>query len=140
VQALETRRLKLLPKFSIDVEAGDRLGGRKGAEILLEQITRKNFPTACVCGNASTARGVINYLMQKGWRVPEDISVVAIDATRICVEENPQITAAHADPEKTGTTAAELLLRSADVKDGMLSDVILPSQLTIRETSTIPPA
>lgn len=140
VEALETRGLKLPQKFSIDVESGDRLGGWKAGEILLGQITRNKFPTACVCGNASTARGVINCLMQKGWRVPEDISVVAIDATRICVEENPQITGSHADPEKTGVTAAELLLRSADFKDGMLSDVILPSQLTIRETSAKPAA
>lgn len=135
VEALEARGLKLARKFDVDVESGDRLAGWKATEILLGQISKKNFPTACVCGNASTARGVINCLMQKGWRVPEQISVVAIDATRICLEENPQITGAHADPEKIGITAAELLLRSANVKDGMLSDVILPAQLTVRETS-----
>ena len=139
VEALEARDLKLARKFDVDVEAGDRLAGWKAAEILISQISKKNFPTACVCGNASTARGVINCLMQKGWRVPEQISVVAIDATRICVEENPQITGAHADPEKIGITAAELLLRGAGTKDGILSDVILPAQLTVRQTSGKPP-
>jgi len=139
VEALEARGLKLARKFSVDVESGDRLGGWKAAEILVEHISRKSVPTACVCGNGSTARGVVNCLMQKGWRVPEQISVVAIDATRICDEEHPQITGSHADPEKIGITAAELLLRSVNLKDGMLSDVILPAQLTVRETSAPPP-
>src|SRR5204863_2029193 len=133
VEELEARGLKLAPKFSVDVETGDRLAGWKAADILLGQISKKNFPTACVCGNGSIARGFINCLMQKSWRVPEEISVVAIDATRICVEEHPQITGAHSDPEKIGRAAAELLLRSAHEKDGILSDVILPAHLTVRQ-------
>jgi DNA-binding LacI/PurR family transcriptional regulator len=84
------------------------------------------------------ARGVINCLMQSGWHVPEEISVVAVDATRVCVEENPKITGAHADPEKIGVTAAELLLKRADTEDESLMDVLLPSHLTVRETSTKP--
>jgi len=40
------------------------------------------------------ARGVINCLMQKRMARAEDISVVAVDATRVCVEEHPQITGA----------------------------------------------
>ena len=140
VDALAAKGLKLTRKFSVDVETGDRLAGWLAAEILISQMSRKNFPTACVCGNGSMARGVVNCLMQKGWRVPEQISVVATDATRICVEEHPQITGAHADPEKIGLTAGELLLRSAHARHGMLSDVILPAELTVRETSGKPPA
>ena len=133
--ALAARDLKVGRRFTVEVEGGDRLAGWKAAEMLVAQMSRTSFPTACVCVNGSMARGLVNGLMQKGWRVPEQISVVAIDATRICVEEHPQITGAHADPEKIGMTAAELLLRSAEVKDGVLSDVILPAQLTVRETS-----
>jgi len=140
VEALKARGLKLARKFSVDVEAGDRLAGWKAGEILLGQISRKNFPTACVCANASVARGALNCLMQKGWRVPDQISLAAIDATRICVEEHPELTGSHADPEKVGMTAAELLLRSIDTNDGILSDVILPSRLTVRETSGKAPA
>ena len=139
-ESLDSRGLRLTNRYTVDVAVGDRLGGWKAAEILAGKITRKSFPTACVCGNASTARGVINCLMQKGWKVPEQISVVAVDATRICVEEHPQITGAHSDPEKIGTTAADLLMRSGESKDEVLSDVILPSYLAIRETSAVPPA
>jgi LacI family transcriptional regulator len=61
--------------------------------------------------------------------------VVAVDATRVCEEEHPQITGAHADPERIGVTAAELLLKRADSEYESLMDVLLPSRLTVRETS-----
>lgn len=138
VDILGQRGLKLSKRFVVDVAAGDRLAGWKAGEMLLEQNTAKSFPSAFVCTNGSMARGFINRLMQQGWRLPEQLSVVAVDATRLCIEEHPQITGAHSDPEKIGATAAELLLRSADVKDGILSDVILPAQLTVRETSGLP--
>lgn len=139
VDALEVQGLKLAKKFSVDVRAGDRLAGWKAGGILLEKMSRKTFPSACVCANASIARGVINCFMQQGWSVPGQVSVVAVDATRICVEEHPQITGAHADPERIGGTAAELLMRSTTSKEEILSDVMLPSHLTVRETSSKPP-
>jgi len=78
---------------------------------------------------------MISCLTQDGWRVPEDISVVAVDATGVCEEEHPQITGAHADPEKIGTVAAELLLKHADSAHENLTDVLLPSHLAVRESS-----
>lgn len=140
VEVLAARSLKLSKKSTVDVESGDRLAGWKAGEILLNQTSARNLPSAIVCTNGSIARGFINCLMQKGWQLPDQISVVAIDATRLCVEEHPQITGAHADPERVGTIAAELLLRSAAGADGILSDVIVPAQLTVRETSGKPPA
>ena len=55
------------------VEGDDRLGGWKAAEIVLGRISRKDFPTAWICANGLMARGVINSLMQSGWRVPDVI-------------------------------------------------------------------
>ena len=134
--ALGLHSLKLADKFTVNVDSGDRLGGWKAAEVMLRQISRRNYPTGWICSNGLMARGVINCLMQNGWRVPEDISVVAVDATRVCEEEHPQITGAHADPEKIGVTAAELLLKRLDSEDESLMDVLLPSRLTVRETSS----
>jgi LacI family transcriptional regulator len=134
-ESLTQAGLKVEPRFCVDVEAGDRLAGWKAAELLLERVSRANPPTAWVCANGLIARGVVSRLLQSGWRIPDEVSVVAVDATRVCVEEHPQITGAHADPEKMGLTAAELLLRRREPGNETLMDVILPSQLTVRETS-----
>jgi LacI family transcriptional regulator len=138
VEALRQRSLALADEFSVDLDNGDRLEGRRAAEMLLARGSRGRLPTAWVCLNGLMARGAINFLTQKGWRVPDQISVVAVDATRVCVEEHPRITGANADPEKMGAKAAELLLQTADQKDDTLIDIILPAQLTVRETSACP--
>ena len=137
-EALQRRGLKLPDQFAVDVPNGDRLDGRRAAEILLARNSRGRLPTAWVCLNGLMARGVINFLTQRRLRVPDQISVVAIDATRVCVEEHPEITGANADPEKMGAKCAELLLERAEESDEALLDVMLPSQLTVRETSRAP--
>jgi LacI family transcriptional regulator len=135
VTALQLRGLELEDVNCADLAGGDRLDGRKAAAAILEHATRRNPPTAWVCFNALMARGALNLLTQESLAVPGDISVVAVDATRVCVEEHPEITGANADPEKMGAKAAELLLRSLGDEDESLSDVVMPASLTIRETS-----
>jgi len=135
VEALRHHELELSDKFTVDVECGDRLGGWTATEIMLGQVARKSFPTAWICANGQIARGVINCLTRSGWRVPEAVSVVAIDATGACEEEFPRITGAHTDPEKVGLVAAELLVKNTKAGDEDLRDVVLPSRLTVRETS-----
>jgi LacI family transcriptional regulator len=127
--------LALEERFTVNVETGDRLAGREAAELLLERMSRKRGPTAWVCANGLMARGVINCLAQRRWRVPEEASVVALDATRVCTEEHPQITGAHSDPERIGAKAAEILLQSRETEQDELTEVIIPAQLSVRETS-----
>ena len=138
VEALRQRSLTLADEFAVDLANADRLAGRRAAEMLVENNSRRGLPAAWVCLNGLIARGAINYLTQKGWRVPDQISVVAVDATRVCVEEHPQITGANADPEKMGAKAAELLLQAGDQTDDTLIDIMLPAQLAVRETSICP--
>jgi LacI family transcriptional regulator len=135
VDALAQHGLELLATQEADAVEGDRMGGRKAAETILETCPARSLPTAWICHNGLMARGVINLFGQKGWSIPDRASVVAIDATRVCEEEHPQITGANADPEKMGAKAAEILLQTASQTDGSFSDVVLSAQLTIRESS-----
>ncbi len=132
---LAEHRLELPAQQGADLVDGDRMGGRKAAELVLARCPARSLPTAWICHNALMARGVINLFAQKGWSVPGKFSVAAMDATRVCEEEHPQITAASADPEKMGSKAAEILLQSLHQTDGSLSDVVLPSQFTLREST-----
>lgn len=139
-EALRQRGLGLAEEWCVDVVAGDRIDGQKAAEQLLKGKPQSGVPTAWVCLNGLMARGAINYLMRKGWDVPGQVSVVAVDATRVCEEEYPGITGATAPPEKMGAKAAELLLQNVDDADGALVDVILAAQLTVRDSSGRVPA
>lgn len=136
MQELNARSLKLNPEWIVELDAGDRLDGWNAAEMLLKHVSKRNYPTGWVCANGMIARGVINHLTQHGWRIPEQLSVVAVDATRLCTEEFPTITGAHTEPEKMGMKAAELLLQAANPRrDESFLDVIISAALTVRQTS-----
>jgi LacI family transcriptional regulator len=72
--------------------------------------------------------------------VPADLSLAAVDATRICTEEHPFITGASADPDAMGRKTAELLLQTTGADDEVYLDAALPSRLAVRETTVALPA
>ena len=117
-------------------ENADRQEGRVLAEAFLAK--RGKRPTALVCYNGLMARGAVNLFQARGVEIPGDLSVVAIDATRICTEEHPHITAASADPEAMGRKTADLLLGASGEADEVYLDAALPSRFTLRETTAAP--
>ena len=104
---------------------GDRQEGREGALAVLRGPRR---PTALVCFNGVMARGAVNALLQSGWNIPADLSIAAIDATRVSVEEEPHITCASTVPEKLGESAAHLLLNSSGADDESYQTLVLAAQ------------
>jgi LacI family transcriptional regulator len=137
-QALQLRGLELGPENCVVLGEGDRKEGREAALNLIANSRRQSFPTAIVCFNGMMARGAVNALLQRQWSVPEDLTVVAVDATRALEEEEPGITGAMADPESLGAAAADLLLRSTGAANETFTDLILPATLTVRSSSGAP--
>lgn len=134
--ALVRHEIEFDESWALFAEQADRSDGRDAAEQLLAHPGPR--PTAVVCFNGLMARGAINLLGARGLSVPGDISIVAVDATRICTEEHPHITGASADPEAMGRKTAELILNATGEPDEVYLDAILPSRLTQRESSARP--
>lgn len=134
VRALQARGLTLEPRCESVGPEANRHHGHAAAADLLDRNPR-HPPTAMLCFNAMMARGAVNLLFQRGWQVPRDMSVAAFDMTDVCTEEPPHITGAAAPPEGFGSHAAKLILAHSEIPTTSLSDVVLPSQLVVRETS-----
>lgn len=131
--ALHHHQLAIQDKWTFIAEDADRNEGRQvAAEFLARRGPR---PSAVVCYNGLMARGAVNHFLSKGLAIPDDLSLAAIDATRICTEENPFITGASADPELMGHKTAELLLNATGQPDEIYLDAALPSTLAIRQTT-----
>ena len=137
--ALHLRGIELESKFCIEAESGDRLDGSQVANSILKAANGGTLPTAWICFNGPIARGVVSTLMFKGISVPDDVSVVAFDGTRVCEDEHPTLTAAATSPELMGRVAAEHLIEANEQSAKRLSDVILSAELTIRESSGAAP-
>ncbi len=136
--ALRLRGVVFDANWAVLTDQADRTEGRLGAELFLERSGER--PTAVVCYNGLMARGVLNCFLARGLRVPADLSLAAVDATRICTEEHPFITGASADPEAMGRKTAELLLQTTGADDEVYLDAALPSRLAVRETTAALPA
>lgn len=89
--------------------------------------------TALFCMSDYYAAMVMNYLYDRGVKVPEDISVTGYDDNIIGQMVRPALTTVHQDIEEKGTLAAETLARMIDGEE-LYQDRKLPVRLAIRNS------
>lgn len=136
-ESLASHNLALEERFQVDMEQGDRQEGFDCAEELVRRAKGGPLPTAWVCHNGLMARGALQFALSRGIGVPDQVSLAAIDRTRVCTEIHPYLTSAGSDPQAIGEEAAKLLCRSSDNtsrKEKMYMDLVLPSFLSKGET------
>lgn len=110
--------------------------GRAAVESLLALA---DPPTAILATNDLMALGVMQALMMRGLRVPQDMSVVGFDDTYVADLPMVSLTTVHCPCREIGQAAAELLLRRIGQKRrSSPKSVIFDPTLVIRG-STAPP-
>lgn len=138
-ECLARRNIKFDDQFAVNAERAGRQEGFNCAEELMCRVKgMNNLPTAWICHNGLIARGSLQFAFMRGIKVPEQVSIAAIDRTRACAEIHPYLTSAASDPELVGEEAAGLLCASR-TEDGhhqkMLMDLVAPSFFNKGETS-----
>ena len=81
------------------------------------------------------AAGATRTFARAGLRVPQDVSVASADLSPVATESKPSITAAGSNPEKLGEAAARLVLGSTTDDHGTFTDLMLPAQLFLGDTT-----
>ena len=92
--------------------------------------------TAIIVQNDFYAIAAMGCLMDHGYRVPEDISVVGFDNERECAEVRPALTSVGGDMFELGSRAVGMLMRVIDGET--VDDSLVPVSLYVRD-STGPP-
>lgn len=88
----------------------------------------KKLPTAVVVSNDLAAYGFLAYCNETGIHVPEDISIVSFDNTRLSATMTPPLTTVDAHVEEMGSRTAELMLeRIADPDSPKRRYIIKPT-------------
>ncbi|MCM2275329.1 MAG: LacI family transcriptional regulator [Candidatus Didemnitutus sp.] len=127
--AVKNCGLKPDPRYAVFLKEGDRAAGVEAMLQMVPFARRKDFPTAFITYNISTASGAIKALERERIAVPGDVSIAAADYSPTAETETPRITAAGCSAEKLGRAAAKLVLDSTGADDESFHDLILPSQL-----------
>jgi LacI family transcriptional regulator len=103
-----------------------------------ELLTRGAYFTALICYNDVAAIGAIRAFMDRGLRVPEDISVVGFDDIQGASYHNPSLTTIRQPLNQMGIVAARILLQRIRGEATFPRTVPILPELVIRE-STCPP-
>ena len=103
-----------------------------------ELVDRGADFSAVVCYNDVSAFGTIRAFMDRGLRVPEDVSVVGFDDIQSAAYHNPSLTTIRQPLQQMGVVAARILLQRIRGQATFPDVVPIQPELVIRE-STAPP-
>jgi LacI family transcriptional regulator len=110
-----------------------------GYEPANELVQRGVEFTALVCYNDVAAIGAIRALMNHGFQVPTDVSIVGFDDIQAAAFHNPSLTTIRQPLHQMGMTAARILLQRIRGQAEFPDFVPIHPELVIRE-STCPPS
>lgn len=109
-----------------------------GYQMMMELIEVGTLPSAVFAASDPIAIGAMRALYQKGYRIPEDISVMGFDDINVAKFSNPPLTTVHAPADFMGQFAAHYiqLLAESNTKlsYNMPVRMTLPCEITIRDT------
>jgi DNA-binding LacI/PurR family transcriptional regulator len=120
------RDIRFASGYACDFEGGMRAAAELPPDV-----------TAVIAFNDVQAFGLVNHTLQRGIRVPEDLSVIGSDDVPGSKHINPGLTTVHAPKEAMGRAAVSLLIDHLTHEGPMIVET-LQGHLVVRQ-STAPP-
>lgn len=91
--------------------------------------------TALAASNSYSGYGALMAVLDQGYRVPEDISLVAFDEAPICELARPAITTARQPIREVGVQSAKQLIRLINKPDSSVQSVKIVPEMIYRVSS-----
>ena len=121
---------------SLAIPGDERItGGAHAVPILMD---RADPPTAIFCYNDLTAFGVLRAVASRGISVPRELSVVGFDDIELARSVSPSLTTIAQPKGDLGRRSMRMLLslmRTENPEEDRISDIVLPGELIVREST-----
>lgn len=118
-----------------DLVVGENFTFESGVEGVLTLLKKRTKFTALVAAADYVALGAIQELTRKGFRVPEDISVVGCANLDVSEMVTPPLTTVDQKPQEIGERAVQLLIRQIEEGCTTLGQIRVSPKLVVRGTS-----
>lgn len=106
-----------------------------GRKLMSDLLQLQELPTVVFAASDDMAVGALNVALDYGLRIPEDISIVGFDGSRIAEVVRPALTTIQQPMEELGRISLESLHMLIENPDTSVpTDLILPHQLVERES------
>jgi DNA-binding LacI/PurR family transcriptional regulator len=133
-RALAKNNVKITPEY-VQETRFDRDSGYRSALRLLNMLPR---PTAIFAANDMVALGALLAVREMGLRCPKDVSIIGFDDQDLCIFTDPALSSVHQSGYQMGATAARLLLERISGKKTRPQQIVLPTELRIRNSVVTP--
>jgi len=107
-----------------------------GYQAMVEIFENEDKPTAVFAASDKMAIGALNYCLDKGLKVPEDISIAGFDDMELATAIRPELTTIHQDQVQKGIKTAELLLEMMEKEKKEVYNIQLPYSLIKRQSTS----
>ncbi len=108
---------------------------REGGQEAVEQImSQKDRPTAIVVTDDLMALGVLSTLMEKGYNVPDDVSVASFNNVIFSEIACPPLTSVDVRTFQLGYEAARSIVEKIETTDSTCKSIIVPHEIIKRQT------
>jgi len=112
-------------------------GGRQATRALLATGYE---PSALICVNDVTAVGALRELRERGFRVPQDVSVTGFDNVKLSEFCYPALTTVHIPRERIGQIICDCLIPALDPPTTPEHEIVIDPELVVRESTGSAPA
>jgi len=110
---------------------------RKTEQAIEESMNDWQLPIGIFVASETVGRIVAQLCRRRGWRVPEDVSIVTgMNEETICLNPRPTLTSVEVGFERIGFEAAKILDQLMDGKAAPAKPIFLPPQSLIVREST----
>ena len=128
-----------LKKLNGDINESRILYGNfsveSGYKLAAQLMEAENDINGIFCGNDLIALGVLQYLMETGRKVPEDVGVIGFDDIALAGLPQIQMTTIAQPRMLMGKKAAELLIHNIENKEQRKEHIILMPELVVRRST-----
>lgn len=129
--ALWEKGLKYKQEYTIDLST-TMDGAYKD---MLEHLEKKPvLPTAFVADNDMIALGAMKALQEKGYRIPEDISIIGFDDLPFCEITSPRLTSVRVPKQEMGMLAVREIINIIKMKDSLRTKVQVCTEFIERDS------
>jgi len=127
--ALTSRNIKIDEELIIIVPFYNDRAGYSAIEFLMNL---KNPPTAIFISSHNMALGVLQYLKEQGYKIPNDISILCFDDDRSFSITEPPLTVLRQNGYEIGLRTAQSIIRLVEGNASDRVQIVLPAELVVR--------
>src|SRR5690606_12705101 len=123
----------LMPIY-LDDYSNESYSFHDGYQTMKRLYEKYGLPEAVCTVSDLMAMGVIQYLTNKGHKVPDEVSVIGFDDLDICEISTPQLTTIRQNYEEIGMRAGQALIDMLDNKKRDMDPIVVDTKIVIRNS------